>query len=96
MLRVSRVALRTSIPRREFHSSRSLREEQVTLALIKPDVTEGESEKKILDVIQKEGFHIDQTFKKHFTKDEIEEFYSDHKGRFFYQRLVSFMSRYCL
>ncbi|KXJ27753.1 Nucleoside diphosphate kinase 6 [Exaiptasia diaphana] len=48
--------------------------------------------KAIKDLISKHNFVIAKSKQLHWTKDEAERFYAEHKGRFFYNRLVGFMS----
>ncbi|XP_076061578.1 nucleoside diphosphate kinase 6-like isoform X2 [Oratosquilla oratoria] len=66
---------------------------QLTLALIKPDVTKVPPvlqaiHKRILD----EKFMVIRQKMMHLTTAQTENFYAEHKGKFFYNRLVTFMS----
>ncbi|KAF2078421.1 hypothetical protein CYY_000288 [Polysphondylium violaceum] len=65
-----------------------------TLAIIKPDILEKQSKsiEKILSTIQ-EKFIIHEKKQLQLTIEQAEQFYSDHRGKFFYERLVCFMSR---
>ena len=66
---------------------------QVTLALLKPDIA-GNS--RIVQNIEKfvltKKFFIVKRKRLRWNKAKAEEFYSQHKDRFFYDRLISFMS----
>ena len=49
----------------------------------------------LFDLIKRNGFEIeDKTFIPQWPIEEAERFYQEHEGRFFYQRLIAFMSRY--
>jgi len=61
-----------------------------TYAMIKPNaVTHKE---KILAEIKKEGFEIVKTKEFRLTKTQAEEFYAEHKGKKFFDELVTFMT----
>ncbi|XP_028652788.2 nucleoside diphosphate kinase 6 [Erpetoichthys calabaricus] len=66
---------------------------QITLAIIKPDavahplISEA-IHQKILD----QQFIVVRSKELIWRRDDSERFYAEHKGRFFYQRLVEFMS----
>ncbi|EGC35660.1 hypothetical protein DICPUDRAFT_33096 [Dictyostelium purpureum] len=65
-----------------------------TLAIIKPDILVKQNQKipKILELIESK-FIIHEKKQLNLTIEQAEQFYSDHRGRFFYERLVSFMTR---
>jgi nucleoside-diphosphate kinase len=69
----------------------------VTLAIIKPDILISSNfnskVEKILSIAQQNGLQVIQTKRLTLSKNEAEKFYADHKGKFFFQRLVSFMTR---
>jgi len=69
---------------------------KVTLAIIKPDILTGPSAEsnvdRILNKAQQNGFKILKSQRLTLSKNEAEKFYESHKGKFFYQRLISFMS----
>lgn len=67
---------------------------KVTFALIKPHLVKNISAlNHVLASIRKEFTIIDS--KKVFVSDQLaEHFYAEHKERFFYNRLITFMSRY--
>jgi nucleoside-diphosphate kinase len=48
---------------------------------------------QLMQIIQTNGFEIVKSEQRHLSKVEAEEFYKEHKGKFFYQRLISFMTR---
>nr|CAG4637480.1 EOG090X0HUX [Ceriodaphnia reticulata] len=65
---------------------------QLTLAILKPDVV------KVPFVLQEirhrilaSGFYVVQSRVLNLTQQQAESFYSEHSGRFFHQRLVTFM-----
>lgn len=66
---------------------------KVTFALIKPHLVKNICAlNNALAAIQKEFKIIDS--KEVLVADELaEQFYAEHKGRFFYNRLITFMSR---
>ena len=69
-----------------------------TLAIIKPDVMirPAQVQNGLFDLIRANHFSI-------IAKKDIqllpladaERFYADHRGKFFYQRLISSITRYC-
>ena len=63
-----------------------------TFAMIKPDAFRRGLVRKIEKVIKEYGFKISVKKRAHFTRLEAEEFYREHKGKDFFNRLVSFMS----
>eukprot|EP01111_Echinosteliopsis_oligospora_P009920 TRINITY_DN29_c1_g1_i2.p1 TRINITY_DN29_c1_g1~~TRINITY_DN29_c1_g1_i2.p1 ORF type:complete len:148 (-),score=24.92 TRINITY_DN29_c1_g1_i2:48-491(-) len=64
---------------------------QYTLAIIKPDVFLRSSiiADNIIKLIKDAGFKIVVQKELQLSLSQGEEFYSDHRGKFFYQRLVS-------
>lgn len=74
-------------------SSKTVRGLQYTFAMLKPDVA-GNSIKReaILSIIEKEGFQIVRLKKTRMNLKLAEEFYSEHKRKFFFNRLITFMS----
>ena len=66
-----------------------------TLALIKPDILlhRAHHYNDIVNIIHQNNFEIVKKKRWNLTKEEAEAFYGEHKGKFFYQRLVSFLSR---
>lgn len=62
-----------------------------TLAIIKPDAVEAKNSGKIIDRIEKESFKIVAMKKIQMTKQQAEGFYEVHKGRPFFDELVTFM-----
>lgn len=66
---------------------------QLTLAIIKPDVTPMiYSVLKIREMIIERGFFVVKTGKVRIAEERAKDFYREHEGRFFYNRLVTFMS----
>jgi nucleoside-diphosphate kinase len=69
----------------------SKNEIQHTLAIIKPDAVAAGNSGKIIDKIEQGGFKIIAMKKTELTKEKAEEFYAIHKGKPFFDELVSFM-----
>ncbi|KAF2360570.1 Nucleoside diphosphate kinase-like domain [Trinorchestia longiramus] len=66
---------------------------QLTLALIKPDAAViPYVVQSIYSSLLAEKFLIIRRASFHLSQKEAQEFYIEHKGRFFYNRLVNFMS----
>ena len=66
---------------------------QLTLAILKPDLVQhppnlAQVHKMILD----NNFHIVRSKYLHLPRSKAEQFYEEHKEKFFYNRLVTFMS----
>lgn len=64
-----------------------------TLAIIKPDAVEKGHAGKILAHIEREGFRIVAIKRMHLTRTQAEGFYAEHRGRGFFEELVTFMTR---
>lgn len=71
---------------------------QVTLGVIKPDVlsraNRHEAVSSILGQLGRQGFHVLQQRELTLSTQQAEAFYQDHRGKFFYPRLISSMTRY--
>lgn len=66
---------------------------QLTLAILKPDVTaHPHVVHQIKKMVRQRGFLFIRSKRLHLTTARAEEFYREHQGKFFYNRLVSFMS----
>ena len=63
-----------------------------TLAIIKPDAVAKNFIGEILAQIEENGLHIIASKMTHLSKEEAEEFYSEHSKRPFYNSLVKYMS----
>ena len=63
-----------------------------TLAIIKPDAVAKNFIGKILAQIEENGLHIIASKMTHLSKEEVEEFYSEHSKHPFYNSLVKYMS----
>lgn len=71
----------------------SYRTLQLTLAILKPDVVaHPQIVQEIRSMILKHGFYFVRSKHLHMTRATAEDFYEEHKGKFFLNRLVSFMS----
>ena len=66
----------------------------MTLAIIKPDLAnEPEHQREIFKIIEANGFKIHGDGRPLlWSRDSAEKFYAEHRGRFFYQRLIAFMT----
>ncbi|XP_015514458.1 nucleoside diphosphate kinase 6-like isoform X1 [Neodiprion virginianus] len=65
---------------------------QLTLAILKPHVVKSPFVlQKIRDLIIDEGFKVVRSRRTIITPMEAESFYADHKEKFFYNRLMTFM-----
>jgi nucleoside-diphosphate kinase len=64
-----------------------------TLSIIKPDSVEKRKVGAILARFEEEGFVVRAMKRIHLTRAEAEGFYAEHKGRGFFDELVTFMSR---
>lgn len=66
---------------------------QLTLAIIKPDVVaQPHRMQEVRDIMLENNFYIIQSKVVKWNRSEAGQFYAAHKGRFFYNRLVGFMS----
>lgn len=65
-------------------------ESQSTLALIKPDAFPHADE--IVTIIKNNGFVVAESTTLTLTEEKAIEFYSEHKGRSFFNNLISFMT----
>ncbi len=64
-----------------------------TLSIIKPDAMEKHKAGAILARLEEEGFVVRAMKRLHLTRAQAEGFYAEHKGRGFFDELVTFMSR---
>ena len=65
---------------------------QRTLALIKPDAYGAGKKQEILDLIKSDGFTIVKETELRMTFDQAKDFYQEHLGKPFYEKLTSWMS----
>lgn len=63
-----------------------------TLSIIKPDVVGKNSIGAVLSYLEKAGLRIVAMKMRHLTNKEAEGFYAVHKGKPFFEPLVSFMT----
>lgn len=78
------------ITRRFLHQDHRL---ELTLALIKPDATSSPHVvQSIRDIILNNGFYVIRSRHCKLTLAEAQAFYYAHRDRFFYNRLVTYMS----
>ena len=64
-----------------------------TLSIIKPDAVEKNKTGAIIARLEEEGFVVRAQKRIHLTRQEVEGFYAEHKGRGFFDELCAFMSR---
>ena len=67
-------------------------ENNLTFAMIKPDAVQTKNDNKIIDIIKQHGFEIMVMKKTHLTQKETEKFYSVHKNKPFFCKLVAFVT----
>merc|ERR1712038_255882 len=66
---------------------------QLTLALIKPDLTaQPHLVTAVRNIILANNFYMVRSQQMRLTRADAERFYAEHDGKFFYNRLVSYMS----
>jgi len=63
-----------------------------TLAIIKPDAVKRKLTGKIISIIEEHGLEIEAILKTKITRSEADEFYHIHKGKPFFDELVSYMT----
>lgn len=69
---------------------------EISLALLKPHVLRNTYALKQIKALIGNNFNILESKEVHITKELSERFYAEHKGKFFYHRLTSFMNRYVI
>lgn len=67
---------------------------EISLALLKPHVLRNTYALNQIKALIGNNFNILEAKEVHITKELSERFYAEHKGKFFYNRLTSFMNRY--
>lgn len=68
---------------------------QLTFAMLKPNILRNPiAFQQIHDIILANNFHIVQSKHVLFKNELAEKFYGEHKNKFFYNRLTTFMARY--
>ena len=65
---------------------------QKTLLIIKPDSFKKSHVGDILKRIEEEGFTLCRMKGETLSKERVGEFYAEHKGKDFFERLIAFMS----
>ncbi len=66
---------------------------EITFAIIKPDAVERRLAGAIFAHIETNGFTVRGLKRLHLSRAQAEGFYAEHKGRGFFDELVTFMSR---
>ncbi|HPD65908.1 MAG TPA: nucleoside-diphosphate kinase [Bacteroidia bacterium] len=64
----------------------------ITFTIIKPEILRKEQEGEVLDAIIKGGFQVIALKKTRFTPQQAEKFYAIHKGKPFFEGLVSYIT----
>lgn len=77
--------------RTSTHDETNFQDEQITLALIKPDAMAKCDD--IKNLIRDAGFQIVKEKKMQLTLEQAQEFYKEHQGKPFYPELTQWMSR---
>ena len=66
---------------------------QLTLAIFKPDLTiRPYSLEHVRSLLIQNNFIAIKSQKEHLSKTKVQAFYKEHEGKFFYNRLVTYMS----
>ncbi|QLB41082.1 MULTISPECIES: nucleoside-diphosphate kinase [Mannheimia] len=65
---------------------------QQTLSIIKPDATRRNLIGNILSHLESNGLTIKAIKRLHLTREQAEGFYAEHKGKDFFEPLVTFMT----
>jgi len=63
-----------------------------TLLLIKPNVVEDRKTGAVIDFLERRGLKILAMKMERLTRERAEDFYDIHRGKPFYERLVTFMT----
>ena len=79
-------------PKAAVKAAQTINEVLHTLALIKPDAVTNKYIGQIIELIEKNGFHIARMEHKQITKQEAEKFYAEHKGKPFFKALVEYIT----
>ena len=68
---------------------------QLTLAILKPDLTlRPYCVDHVRDMLLQNDFIFVKSKEEHLDPVNVKSFYKEHQGKFFYNRLVTYMSRY--
>ena len=68
---------------------------QLTLAILKPDLTlRPYCVDQVRDMLLQNDFIFVKSKEEHLDPVNVKSFYKEHQGKFFYNRLVTYMSRY--
>ena len=71
----------------------SVRKLQLTLAIIKPDViAQPHAAEEIRNIILRNNFLFVKSNRLQLSRQRVGQFYAEHEGKFFYNRLVSYMT----
>lgn len=76
-----------------MNASKVIKPLELTLAILKPDVCRNPHEiQMIRQIMLENNFYFVKTDVMRLSKERAERFYEEHRSKFFYGRLVSFMS----
>ncbi len=62
-----------------------------TVMILKPDAVEANIIGKVLSRIESDGMQVKRLRMQNLTEDQATEFYAEHEGKEFYERLINFM-----
>ena len=65
---------------------------EMTLSIIKPDSVADHRIGAIISRFEKEGLNIVAMKQVHLTQKQVEQFYAEHQGKPFYEKLTEYMS----
>jgi hypothetical protein len=86
------------IPRNKYTTTLKMaarRPLQLTLALLKPDICANPLlPPKILDTIRARELNVLEQKTLLWSQSDAESFYGEHRGKFFFERLCGYMTRY--
>lgn len=75
--------------RQEREGSLSVKQSQQTFCFLKPETVRGHIVGEVLGRLERKGFTFKALKLHHMTKHEAEQLYAIHKGKSFFQELVS-------
>lgn len=79
--------------RRKMNTTKIVKPLQLTLAILKPDVCRHPHDiHMIRQIMLENNFYFIRTDTTRLSREKAERFYDEHKNKFFFERLVSFMS----
>lgn len=67
-------------------------DQEVTFGLLKPDIVQQKKADEVLSLIAAKGLRVLTKTFVHFSPEQARQFYAEHKGKLFFEGLVSYMS----